>query len=82
MSRDLQPKYHLRTNFKQKNGIKHREMKKEREREREREKKWLKCCISQRFNVQCSHHTGTIQLIFKANTLTGFYMMRTLNLKE
>ena len=32
-----------------------REMKKERERE-----KWLKCCISQRFNVQCSHHTGTI----------------------
>ena len=38
MSRDLQPKYHLRTNFKQKNGIKHREMKKERERERERER--------------------------------------------
>ena len=36
MSGDLQPKYHLRTNFKQKNGIKHREMKKEREREREK----------------------------------------------
>ena len=61
MSGYLQPKYHLRTNFKQKKGIKHREMKKERERDREREReKWLKCCISQRFNVQCSHHTGTI----------------------
>ena len=36
MSGDLQPKYPLRTNFKQEKGIKHREMKKERERERER----------------------------------------------
>ena len=38
MSGYLQPKYHLRTNFKQKKGIKHREMKKERERERQRER--------------------------------------------
>ena len=38
MSGYLQPKYHLRTNFKQKKGIKHREMKKERERERDRER--------------------------------------------
>ena len=38
MSGYLQPKYHLRTNFKQKKGIKHREMKKERERDRERER--------------------------------------------
>ena len=41
MSGYLQPKYHLRTNFKQKKGIKHREMKKERERDRERERKMV-----------------------------------------
>ena len=35
----------------------------------------------QLFNDQCSHHIETSQLIFRANQLTGFYMMGTLVVK-
>ena len=35
----------------------------------------------QLFNDQCSHHIETSQLIYRANQLTGFYMMGTLVVK-
>ena len=45
-------------------------------------------CIIEIFNVlyllfhdQCSHHIETSQLIFRANQLTGFYMMGSLVVK-
>ena len=33
------------------------------------------------FNDQCSHHIESSQMIFRANQLTGFYMMGTLVVK-
>ena len=37
---------------------------------------------SQPFNVQCSYHKETSQLIYKANHLTGFFVIGIINIKK